>query len=243
MSLRQSFRLNSLLGCAVLGVTTLTLVQTLSFLPIGITRQDSSLAAQPTRPQFPDPSRDIPTTKPVTMQTAVFAGGCFWGMETVFEHLTGVQSVISGFSGGSADTARYNLVSAGLTGHAEAVKIIYNPTQISYGKLLKIYFSVAHDPTQVNRQGPDRGTQYRSAIFFANPQQQQVAQAYIQQLNQAKVFSEPIATQVVPLKGFYDAEAYHQNFAARNPTHPYIVFHDLPKLKQLQAQFPALYRP
>jgi peptide-methionine (S)-S-oxide reductase len=200
-----------------------------------------SIAATP-RASFPDPKLDI-AAKPVTAQTAVFAGGCFWGMEAVFEHLKGVQSVVSGFSGGSADTARYEIVSSGRTGHAESIKITYNPAQITYGQLLKVYFSVAHDPTQLNRQGPDRGTQYRSAIFFTTPEQQQMAQAYIQQLNQARVFSAPIVTQVVSFNRFYAAEEYHQNFVARNPAHPYVVFHDLPKLNQLRTQFASLYRP
>ncbi len=178
-----------------------------------------------------------------TTQTAVLAGGCFWGVEAVFEHVKGVSDVVSGFSGGSAQTAHYSEVSFGQTGHAESVKITYDPTQISYGQLLKIYFAVAHDPTEVNRQGPDTGTQYRSAIFFANAEQQHIAQAYIDQLNQAHVFPKPIATQLVPLKGFYAAEDYHQNFIARNPNYPYVVVNDLPKLEQLRKQFADLYKP
>jgi peptide-methionine (S)-S-oxide reductase len=175
-------------------------------------------------------------------QTAVLAGGCFWGMEAVFEHLTGVSAVVSGFSGGSAATAQYEAVSSGQTEHAEAVQITYDPSQISYGKLLQVYFAVAHEPTQLNRQGPDWGTQYRSAIFFANDEQRQIAQAYINQLNQARAFNQPIVTQLQPLKAFYAASEYHQNFIARNPNYPYVVVHDLPKLKQLREQFPTLYK-
>jgi peptide-methionine (S)-S-oxide reductase len=191
---------------------------------------------------IPAAATDVASSTPTGQQTAVFAGGCFWGMEAVFEHLQGVSAVVSGFSGGTATTASYDAVSSGQTEHAEAVKITYDPRQISYGQLLKVYFSVAHDPTQVNQQGPDVGTQYRSAIFFANPDQQKVAQAYIQQLNQAHVFKQPIATQLVPLNGFYAAEDYHQNFIARNPTYPYVVVHDLPKLAHLKQQFPKLYK-
>lgn len=190
----------------------------------------------------PAPTADISTSTAKGKQIAVFGGGCFWGTEAVFEHVKGVSDVVSGFSGGSAATAHYEQVSFGNTGHAESVKITYDPAQISYGQLLKIYFSVAHDPTQVNRQGPDLGTQYRSAIFFANAEQQRVAQAYIDQLNQAKVFSQPIATQLAPLNGFYAAEEHHQNFIKRNPNHPYVVVHDLPKLAQLQENFSDLYK-
>jgi peptide-methionine (S)-S-oxide reductase len=191
----------------------------------------------------PAPAPDLSSSIPQGEQVAVFAGGCFWGVEAVFEHTKGVSDVISGYSGGSATTAQYEAVSSGQTEHAEAVKITYDPAQISYGQLLKIYFAIAHDPTQVNRQGPDFGSQYRSAIFFVNGEQQRVAASYINQLNQAKVFSKPIATQLVPLKGFYAAEDYHQNFIDRNPNHPYVIVHDLPKLNQLQKQLPSLYKP
>jgi peptide-methionine (S)-S-oxide reductase len=175
-------------------------------------------------------------------QTLVLAGGCFWGVEAVFENLKGVSSVVSGFSGGDVKTANYDTVSSGRTGHAEAVKITYNPQQISLGQLLKIYFLVAHDPTQIDRQGPDNGIQYRSAIFFANSQQQQVARTYIDRLNQTRIFTQPIATQLVALNEFYPAEQYHQNFIDRNPTYPYVVVHDLPKLALLRQQFPDLVR-
>jgi peptide-methionine (S)-S-oxide reductase len=189
-----------------------------------------------------DPPIDLAATKVTEAQTIVLAGGCFWGVEAVFEHLKGVSNVVSGFSGGTAATAHYDTVSNGTTNHAEAVKITYDPQQISLGKLLKVYFLIAHDPTQINRQSPDSGTQYRSAIFFASPEQQQVAKAYIDRLNQAHVFSAPIATQLVPLTKFYAAEDYHQNFISRNPNYPYVVVHDLPKLVQLRQQFPSLIK-
>lgn len=175
-------------------------------------------------------------------QAAVLAGGCFWGVDAVFKHVKGVTSVVSGYSGGSAATADYETVSSGTTGHAESVKITYDPSQVSYSDLLRVFFSVATDPTQLNRQGPDTGTQYRSVIFYANENQKQTALAYIDQLNKAKVFSGPIVTQVVPLKGFYPAEEYHQNFLERHPDNPYIVYNDLPKLRELQRQFPNLYK-
>ena len=175
-------------------------------------------------------------------QTAVLAGGCFWGVDAVFKHVKGVSSVVSGYSGGSAPTAEYETVSTGNTGHAESVKITYDPSRILYSELLRIFFSVATDPTQLNRQGPDHGTQYRSVIFYANDDQKQIALAYIDQLNKAKVFSAPIVTQVVPLKAFYPAEEYHQNYLERHPDNPYIVFNDAPKLRQLQKQFPDVYR-
>jgi peptide-methionine (S)-S-oxide reductase len=189
---------------------------------------------------FPDP-KTVPSNVQGE-QTVVFAGGCFWGVEAVFEHLKGVSNVVSGFAGGDAKSANYDAVSSGSTEHAEAVKITYDPTQISYGQLLKVYFAVAHDPTQLNRQGPDSGTQYRSAVFFANSEQQQITKAYIEQLNEAKIFKGAIATQVTPLNGFYEAEEYHQDFIDRNPAYPYVVIHDLPKLKNLQVQFPTLYK-
>jgi peptide-methionine (S)-S-oxide reductase len=189
-----------------------------------------------------DPPIDIPATKVKGEQTIVLAGGCFWGVEAVFENLKGVSNVVSGYSGGTATTANYETVSTGTTGHAEAVKITYDPQQISLGKLLKIHFLIAHDPTQINRQEPDSGTQYRSAIFFNSPEQQKVAKAYIEKLNKAHVFPEPIATQVVPLTKFYAAEDYHQNFISRNPTQAYIVRFDLPKLAQLRQQFPSLIK-
>lgn len=192
--------------------------------------------------RFPDPVQDIKVAQPGTQQTAVLAGGCFWGVEAVFEQLAGVSDVVSGFAGGNSATAHYQVVSTGTTGHAESVKITFDPARISYGQLLKIYFAIAHDPTQLNRQGPDEGTQYRSAIFYANAEQKAVADAYIRQLEAAKVFPHQIVTQVVPLDGFYPAEAYHQNFLDRNPTNPYIVYNDLPKLTALKKQFPEMLK-
>jgi peptide-methionine (S)-S-oxide reductase len=190
---------------------------------------------------FPDPAIDAPLAKGATQETAVLSGGCFWGVQAVFQHVKGVISATSGYTGGEAATAHYEMVSEGNTGHAESVKIVYDPSQISYGKLLKVFFSVAHDPTQVNRQGPDEGSQYRSMISYANDEQKKIAEAYIEQLNKAKIFSRPIATQVVALKGFYPAEAYHQDYAAHHPNDPYIFFNDAPKVVRLEKQLPALY--
>jgi peptide-methionine (S)-S-oxide reductase len=174
-------------------------------------------------------------------QTAVIAGGCFWGIQAVFQHVKGVISATSGYSGGAANTAQYELVSNGDTGHAESVKIVYDPSQITYGELLRVFFSVAHDPTELNHQGPDSGTQYRSSIFYANDDQKHIAEAYIAQLDKAKVFASPIVTQVVPLKAFYPAEAYHQNYATLHPDNPYIAFNDAPKVANLRQEFPDLY--
>ena len=204
----------------------------------------ASCTSHNTYTTLPHPAPNIATSTATAKgkQTAVFAGGCFWGMEAVFEHLKGVSDVVSGFSGGSATTAHYEEVSSGETGHAESVKISYDPSQISYSQLLKVYFSVAHDPTQLNRQGPDSGTQYRSVIFFANNEQKRVAQTYIEQLNKAHAFPTPIVTQLVPLNSFYAAEEYHQHFIDRNPNYPYVVMNDLPKLDQLREQFPNLYK-
>ncbi len=190
---------------------------------------------------FPAPTVDQPATANHTA-TAVFAGGCFWGVEAVFERLNGVTNAVSGFAGGNAATAHYEMVSTGTTGHAESVQVTYDPSRISYGKLLEVFFSVAHDPTELNRQGPDDGTQYRSAIFYSNPEQKRVAEAYIHQLTAAKVFRDPIVTQVVPLNGFYAAESYHQHFFDHNPNNPYIVYNDAPKVKHLQEEFPQLLK-
>ena len=175
--------------------------------------------------------------------TAVFAGGCFWGVDAVFKHVKGVKNVVSGYAGGSAGTAKYMLVGTGTTGHAEAVKVTYDPAQISYADLMKVFFTVAHDPTELNRQGPDVGTQYRSAIFYADAQQKELAQRYIAQLDAAKAFGKPIVTQVAALDKFYPAEDYHQNYLALHPNQPYIVYNDLPKLEALKKEFPAWYRP
>ncbi len=189
----------------------------------------------------PSPAVDSPMATASSRQTAVIAGGCFWGIQAVFQHVKGVISATSGYAGGSAKTAEYETVSTGETGHAESVQITYDPSKITYGELLRVFFSVAHDPTQLNRQGPDSGTQYRSAIFFANDEQKKVAEAYIAQLDKAKIFPRPIVTQVTPLKGFYTAESYHQNYAEEHPGNPYIMFNDAPKVANLKQQFPDLY--
>ena len=188
---------------------------------------------------LPAPRADIPAAP--GLQTAVLAGGCFWGMEAVFEHVKGVRDVVSGYAGGRGQDARYDKVSSETTGHAEAIRIRYDPRQISYGQLLRIYFSAAHDPTQLNRQGPDRGPSYRSAIFPQNAAQKQVAQAYIAQLTAARAFRKPIVTRIEG-GNFFPAEAHHQDFMRRNPRHPYILAHDVPKLATLKAQFPGAYR-
>jgi peptide-methionine (S)-S-oxide reductase len=199
-----------------------------------------NVAASPTR--IPDPAIDIPLATTTGEQTAVLAGGCFWGVEAVFEHVKGVKHAESGYAGGSATTANYEKVSMGSTGHAESVRITYDPSQISYGKLLKVFFSVAHDPTELNRQGPDTGTQYRSAIFYANEEQKRIAAAYIQQLNQAKAFSRAIVTQLAPLDAFHEAEDYHQDYLAQHPNEPYIVINDIPKVENLRKELPGLYK-
>ncbi|HWO02303.1 MAG TPA: peptide-methionine (S)-S-oxide reductase MsrA [Blastocatellia bacterium] len=190
---------------------------------------------------IPDPVIDAPLAATKGEQTAVLAGGCFWGIEAVYEHVKGVIDVKSGYCGGSASDAQYEIVSGGKTGHAESVRIIYDPSQISYGQLLKVFFSVAHNPTELNRQGPDSGTQYRSAIFCSNEEQRRIAQAYIDQLNQARAFDSAIVTQVVVGKTFYQAEAYHQDYVVHHPDQPYIVINDLPKVANLRKQFPNLY--
>ena len=189
----------------------------------------------------PNPAVDAALATTKSQQSLVLAGGCFWGIQAVFQHVKGVTSATSGYSGGEAKTAEYELVSNGDTGHAESVKIVYDPSQITYGQLLRVFFSVAHDPTQLNRQGPDSGTQYRSSIFYGNEEQKKIADAYIAQLDKAKVFPRAIVTQVVPLKAFYPAEAYHQDYATRHPDNPYIAYNDAPKVAHLRQQFPDLY--
>ena len=190
----------------------------------------------------PNPKIDAPLATTKGEQTAVLAGGCFWGVDAVFKHVKGVLRVESGYAGGNAGTAQYETVSSGRTGHAESVHITYDPSQITYGQLLKVFFAVAHDPTQLNRQGPDSGTQYRSAIFYANDEQKRIAQGYIAQLDQAKVFAGKIVTEVAPLKSFYEAEGYHQNYLAGHTDEPYIIYNDLPKLEALRKQLPELYK-
>jgi len=190
---------------------------------------------------LPAAAVDAPRAKTPSTQTAVFAGGCFWGVEAVFRHTRGVSKAVSGYAGGTKGEADYETVSSGRTRHAESVQVTYDPAQVSYGELLRIFFSVAHDPTQLNRQGPDHGPQYRSAIFTTTDEQKRVAQAYIAQLAAAKVFPQPIVTEVTPLPAFYAAEDYHQDYLAKHPNQPYIVFNDLPKLAALKEQFPSRY--
>jgi peptide-methionine (S)-S-oxide reductase len=191
---------------------------------------------------IPAPALDESAVAGPQSEVAVFAGGCFWGVQGVFQHVKGVTSAVSGYDGGAKETAHYRVVGTGTTGHAESVRVTFDPNQISYGRLLQIYFSVAHDPTQLDRQGPDVGTQYRSAIFVMNPEQEKVAKAYIVQLDAAHVFPAPIATKIEPDRGFVAAEDYHQDFLTLNPTHPYIVFNDLPKIESLKKLFPDSYR-
>jgi peptide-methionine (S)-S-oxide reductase len=189
---------------------------------------------------LPAPAQDVQST--AQTETAVFAGGCFWGVQAVFQHTKGVLNAVSGYAGGDKATANYTLVGTGATGHAESVQVTYDPRQVSYGKLLQIFFSVAHDPTQLNRQGPDAGTQYRSAVFYRGDDQKRITEQYIAQLDAAKVFPKKIVTQVAPLKGFYAAEDYHQDYATLNPHSRYIVTFDLPKIANLKAVMPQVYR-
>ena len=193
------------------------------------------------RQPIPPPKVDAPLAATPGKETAIFAGGCFWGTQAVFERVKGVIKTTTGYAGGSAETATYDQVVTETTGHAESVEVVYDPSRITYGQLLRIFFSVAHDPTELNRQGPDVGTSYRSAIFYANDDQKRIATAYIAQLDAAKAFPKPIVTQVVPLKGFYRAEDYHQDFALKNPGNAYIQICDLPKIGALKQQFPELF--
>lgn len=199
------------------------------------------MARAATHPPIPPPNTDASLAKSGGKQTAVFAGGCFWGTQAVFERVKGVLKTTTGYSGGSAASATYDQVTTETTGHAESVQVVFDPSKITYGRLLRIFFSVAHDPTQLNRQGPDVGSSYRSAIFYANDEQKRAATAYIQQLDAAHVFPKPIVTQVVPLKGFYRAEDYHQDYALHNPDNPYILVCDRPKIAALKEQFPDLF--
>jgi len=192
--------------------------------------------------QLPSPTLDHPLSARKGEQTAVFAGGCFWGIQAVFGHLKGVTSTVAGYAGGTVAHPSYEQVSSGTTGHAESVKVTFDTSQISYGQLLQVFFSVAHDPTELNRQGPDVGTQYRSIIFYTTPDQQRIARAYIDQLTAAKVFDRPIVTQLVPYRNFWPAEDYHQDYAEKNPDQPYIVINDAPKVVHLEKAFPSLYR-
>src|SRR5689334_2194269 len=218
---------------ALIVVLPLALLLLASRLTSGAPRTDVSVAA-------PTVGAELATA--AAEDTAVFAGGCFWGVEAVFDHVKGVKQAISGYASGQLANPTYEQVSTGDTGHAESVEVIYDPAQVSYGKLLQIFFSVAHDPTQLNRQGPDHGTQYRSAIFYRNAQQQRVAESYIKQLTDAKTFSRPIVTQVAKLNGFYEAEDYHQNYLENHPNQLYIVINDKPKVAALKKEFAEIYR-
>ena len=199
-------------------------------------------AARAAEPAFVIPAPAVDQSAAPHSETIVLAGGCFWGVQAVFQHTKGVTSAISGYAGGEKQTAHYEMVGGGRTGHAESVAVTFDPQQISYGKILQIYFSVAHNPTELNRQGPDAGTQYRSAIFYANDEQKKVATAYIAQLDKAHIFPGPIVTQLETLRGFYPAEGYHQDFAVLHPSYPYIVFNDLPKVDNLKRLFASDYR-
>jgi peptide-methionine (S)-S-oxide reductase len=201
----------------------------------------SAAAFAATKGPIPPAASDAPLASSAGKQTAVFAGGCFWGVQAVFQRIKGVIATTAGYAGGSASTATYDQVTTETTGHAESVEVVYDPSRITYGQLLRVYFSVAHDPTQLNRQGPDVGTSYRSAIFYVDDAQKRIATAYIAQLDAAKVFPKPIVTQVTPLKGFYKAEEYHQDYALKNPDNPYIQVCDRPKIGALKQQFPELF--
>jgi peptide-methionine (S)-S-oxide reductase len=212
-----------------------------AFVMFATTRRNAATTSAANAAAIPDPAVDEKLAARPGQETLIVAGGCFWGVQAVFKHVKGVIRSTAGYSGGTVKNPGYEDVSTGTTGHAESVEIVYDPSIITLGQLLKVFFSVVHDPTQLNRQGPDTGTQYRSAIFYGNAEQQRVAQAYIDQLNQAKIFSQPIVTQIVLLNGFYSAESYHQDYAEHHPENPYIMICDLPKLKNLEQQFPNLY--
>ena len=213
-----------------------------ALIPVSVLLLASPAGLAGTSVEIAPPAVDETAPGEAATETAVLAGGCFWGTQGVFQHVDGVVSAVAGYAGGKRDTASYNLVEEGNTGHAETVEITYDPHRITYGKLLQIFFSVAHDPTELNRQGPDLGPQYRSAIFAQTPEQQKIAAAYIAQLDQSGAFSRPIATKVEPFTGFYPAEAYHQDFLTRHPNYPYIVINDLPKVRALEKEFQPLFR-
>jgi peptide-methionine (S)-S-oxide reductase len=220
----------------------LFIVAVVFFVVVGVALGRNHSHAAENGVTLPDPSLDESLAAKPGKQTAVIAGGCFWGIQLVFQHVKGVKSATSGYSGGTSSSPEYEQVSSGKTGHAESVKIAFDPAQISYGQLLKVFFSVAHDPTQLDRQGPDVGTQYRSVIFYADEEQKRIAEAYIAQLEKAHVFPRPIVTEIVPLKAFYNAEMYHQNYASFHPDDPYIAINDAPKLDRLREQLSNLYK-
>ena len=217
------------------------LIFTALLLGAGLALRGLPLAAESAR-SIPPPALDEPADPQATSEgVAILAGGCFWGVQGVFQHVDGVTAAVSGYAGGTAKTAHYEMVGTNKTGHAEAVRVTFDPRRISYGRILQIYFSVAHDPTELNRQGPDVGTQYRSAIFPTSPEQAHIAEAYVAQLNQSHVFDAPVVTKIEPGREFFPAEDYHQDFLTRNPRHPYIVVNDLPKIENLKRLFPDLY--
>jgi peptide-methionine (S)-S-oxide reductase len=226
------------LTAAILGVGAISVATTV----IVPASSAAGWVAQEKARVIPPPSVEEPASQ-AKSETAVLAGGCFWGVQGVFQHVKGVSRAVSGYAGGRKNTANYETVSLGTSGHAESVQVVFDPRQISYGGLLQVFFSVAHDPTQLNRQGPDFGTQYRSTIFPASPEQERVARAYIAQLNDARAFESKIVTTIEMDRAFYEAEDYHQDFLTRNPTHRYIVVNDLPKIEELKRVFPGLYRP
>ena len=225
------------LTAAILGVGAISVATTV----IVPASSAAGWVAQEKARVIPPPSVDEPASQ-AKSETAVLAGGCFWGVQGVFQHVKGVSRAVSGYAGGRKNAANYETVSLGTSGHAESVQVVFDPRQISYGRLLQVFFSVAHDPTQLNRQGPDFGTQYRSTIFPASPEQERVARAYIAQLNDARAFESKIVTTIEMDRAFYEAEDYHQDFLTRNPTHRYIVVNDLPKIEELKRVFPQLYR-
>ncbi len=225
------------IGRGIAAVVIIGLVAWTAFRALG------ARAPETPKAPFPAPAVDAQLAAAKSKQTAVFAGGCFWGVQAVFEHLKGVHSATSGYAGGYVKSPSYESVSMGVTGHAESVSVTYDPSRITYGQLLMVFFSVAHDPTQWNRQGPDTGSQYRSVIFYISDEQKRIAEAYVAQLDAAKVYSRPIVTKVEPFQAFYPAESYHQDYLKNNPGNPYIVYNDLPKLENLKKDFPALYRP
>ena len=225
----------------VSGILPRHIVGALLLFPLAALAVNAAWAAEPAV-SIPPPALDASAPAGASPQTVVLAGGCFWGVQAVFQHTKGVTAAVSGYAGGDGKTAHYEVVGTGRTGHAESVKVTFDPRQISYGKILQIYFSVAHNPTELNYQGPDAGTQYRSAIFYGNDEQKRIAAAYIAELDKSHVFSQPIVTRLEPLHGFYAAEDYHQDFAVLHPSHPYIVFNDLPKVENLKRLFADVYR-
>src|SRR5271166_2760531 len=234
-------RVSKLTLVIVAAAVSVALLAALS--PAPVNREADFAWMAPAKAAFPDPATDEPLAKTSSQQQVVFAGGCFWGVQAVFKHTKGVLSSTSGYAGGFVKDPSYEAVSTGMTGHAESVQVVYDPSQITYGQLLMIYFSVVHDPTQLDRQGPDTGSQYRSSIFYTSEEQKRIAEAYVAQLTAAKVYARPIVTKIIPLDKFYTAEEYHQDYAEHHPDNPYIQVCDIPKLDALKREYPELYRP